>query len=74
MRAWPIVALGVSVGLTAAASAVTVMAGERQASFARNAAALEQRWNHDTTAGEPAASLAPLRSRLAASPYRTAPA
>lgn len=74
MRAWPIVALGVSVGLTAAASAVTVMAGERQASFARGAAALEQRWNHDTTAGEPASSLAPLRSQLAASPYRTAPA
>ena len=73
MRAWPIVALGVSLGLTATASAVTVMAGDRQASFARNAATLEQRWKHDVTAGEPAASLAPLRSQLAASPYRTAP-
>jgi lipoprotein-anchoring transpeptidase ErfK/SrfK len=73
MRAWPIVALGVSLGLTATASAVTVIASERHASFARNAAALEQRWNHDATAGEPAASLDPLRSQLAASPYRTAP-
>lgn len=73
MRAWPIVALGVSLGLTATASAVTVMASDRQASFARNAATLEQRWNHDVKAGEPAASLAPLRSQLAASQYRTAP-
>lgn len=73
MRAWPIVALGVSLGLTATASAVTVMASDRQASFARNAATLEQRWKHDVTAGEPAASLAPLRSELAASQYRTAP-
>lgn len=73
MRAWPIVALGVSLGLTATASAVTVMAGNRQASFARSAATLEQRWKHDVTAGEPAASLVPLRSQLAASPYRTAP-
>ena len=49
------------------------MAGGRQASFARNAAALEQRWNDDTTAGEPAASLEPLRSQLAASPYSNTP-
>jgi lipoprotein-anchoring transpeptidase ErfK/SrfK len=74
MRLWPIVASGLGVALVGTGSAVTVMASDRQASFAHHAAALEQRWGTEITAGEPAASLEPLRSQLAASPYSKSPA
>ncbi|MHB8488644.1 MAG: L,D-transpeptidase [Candidatus Dormibacteria bacterium] len=74
MRALPIAAAGFVIGLTASAATLTAVAGGREASFARHAAALEQRWKTDTVAGEPAASLAPLRSQLAASAYSKTPA
>jgi len=73
MRALPVVAAGLSIGLTAAATGLTAFASSRQASFAHRASALEQRWKADTAAGEPAASLAPLRTELAHSTYQTAP-
>jgi lipoprotein-anchoring transpeptidase ErfK/SrfK len=74
MRALPIVAAGLGIGLIASGIAVTAVAGGRQASFARQAAALEQRWRADTANGEPAAGLEPLRSQLAASEYSKTPA
>ncbi len=74
MRVWPIVASGLGVALVGTGSAVTVMASDRQASFAHHAAALEQRWGTEITAGEPAATLEPLRTQLAASPYSKSPA
>src|ERR1700686_2994565 len=73
MRALPVVAAGLSIGLTAAATGLTAFASSRQASFAHRASALEQRWKADTAAGAPAASLAPLRTELAHSTYETAP-
>jgi len=73
MRALPVVAAGLSIGLTAAATAMTALASGREASFAHRAAALERRWESDVAAGEPAASIEPLRSQLARSPYETAP-
>jgi lipoprotein-anchoring transpeptidase ErfK/SrfK len=73
MRVFPIVAVGLGIALTGAASAVTVMASDRQASFAHRAAALEQRWKTDTADGVAAAAFEPLRSQLAASPYETEP-
>jgi hypothetical protein len=69
MRALPIVAAGLSFGLAAAAATLTAVANGHQGSFAREAAALEQRWNTETAVGEPAATLAPLRRELAASSY-----
>ena len=69
MRALPIVAAGLSLGLAAAAATLTAVANGHQGSFAREAAALEQRWNTETAVGEPAATLAPLRRELAASSY-----
>jgi lipoprotein-anchoring transpeptidase ErfK/SrfK len=74
MRALPIVAAGLGIGLIASGIAVTAVAGGRQASFARQAAALEQRWRVDTANGEPAAGLKPLRSELATSEYSKTPA
>ena len=74
MRALPIVAAGLGIGLVASATALTAVAGGRQSSFAHQAAALEQRWNADTAAGEPAAGLELLRSELAASEYSKTPA
>jgi hypothetical protein len=74
MRALPIVAAGLGIGLAASATALTAVAGGRQASFARHAAALEQRWDADTAAGEPAASLEPLQRELASSAYSKTPA
>ena len=74
MRTMPIVAAGLGIGLTASAVALTAVAGGHQASFARQAAALEQRWHVDTAGGEPASSLAQLRSELAASAYSKTPA
>jgi lipoprotein-anchoring transpeptidase ErfK/SrfK len=74
MRALPIVAAGLGIGLTASATSLTAVASGRQASFARHAAALEQRWDADTAAGEPAASLEPLQRQLAASAYSKTPA
>ena len=50
MRALPIVAAGLGIGLAASATALTAVAGGRQASFARHAAALEQRWDADSAA------------------------
>jgi lipoprotein-anchoring transpeptidase ErfK/SrfK len=73
MRALPVVAAGLSIGLTATVTAMTALASGRHASFALHAAALEHRWDADTAAGEPAASVAPLRSRLAGSAYTSAP-
>ena len=73
MRVLPIVAAGLSVGLSASAAALTAVATGRQASFARQAGALEQRWDADTAAGEPGASLVKLRSQLAASEYSKTP-
>jgi lipoprotein-anchoring transpeptidase ErfK/SrfK len=73
MRALPIVAAGLGIGLAATATSLTAVASGRQASFARHAAALEQRWDAATTAGEPAVSLDPLRSQLAASAYSKTP-
>lgn len=73
MRALPIVAAGLSIGLTASAAALTAVASGHKGSFARQAAALEQRWDAEATAGEPAATLAPLRTQLAASAYSSAP-
>ena len=73
MRALPIVAAGLGIGLIASGIAVTAVAGGRQASFARQAAALEQRWHTDTAAGEPAAGLRRLRSELSTSEYSKAP-
>jgi L,D-transpeptidase catalytic domain len=73
MRALPVVAAGLSIGLTATVGAMTALASGRQASFARQAVALEHRWDADTAAGEPAASLHPLRSQLARSAYESAP-
>jgi hypothetical protein len=73
MRALPVVAAGLSIGLTATVEAMTALASGRQASFAHAAAALEHRWDADTAAGEPAASLEPLRSQLARSAYDSAP-
>jgi lipoprotein-anchoring transpeptidase ErfK/SrfK len=73
MRALPVVAAGLSIGLTAAATAMTALASGRQASFAHQAAALERQWNSDMAGGEPAASLEPLRSQLGRSSYDTAP-
>ncbi|HEY8675479.1 MAG TPA: L,D-transpeptidase [Candidatus Dormibacteraeota bacterium] len=73
MRALPVVAAGLSIGLTATVGAMTALASGRQASFARQAAALEHRWGADTAAGEPAAGLQPLRSQLARSAYESAP-
>lgn len=69
MRALAIVAAGLGVGLTGSAAALTAVASGHQASFARHAATLEQRWNADTANGEPPASLEPLRRQLAASAY-----
>src|ERR1700688_492372 len=74
MRALPIVAAGLGIGLIASGIGVTAVAGGRQASFARQAAALEQRWRADAAAGEPAAGLEALRSQLAASEYSKTPA
>jgi hypothetical protein len=73
MRALPVVAAGLSIGLTATVTAMTALATGRQASFAHHAAALEHKWEADAAAGEPAASLAPLRSQLARSAYESAP-
>jgi hypothetical protein len=73
MRALPVVAAGLSIGLTATVGAMTALASGRQASFAHTAAALEHRWDAETAAGEPAASLEPLRSQLARSAYDSAP-
>jgi lipoprotein-anchoring transpeptidase ErfK/SrfK len=73
MRALPVVAAGLSIGLTATVGAMTALASGRQASFARQAAALEHKWGADTAAGEAAASLQPLRSQLAHSAYESAP-
>jgi lipoprotein-anchoring transpeptidase ErfK/SrfK len=73
MRALPVVAAGLSIGLTATLGTMTALASGRQASFAHQAAALEQRWDSEVAAGEPAASLAPLRKELARSAYESSP-
>src|SRR5579864_1667678 len=73
MRALPIVAAGLVIGIAGSATSLTAVASGRQASFARNASALEQRWDADIAAGEPAATLEPLRSQLAASAYSKTP-
>src|SRR6202162_5436058 len=73
MRALPVVAAGLSIALTATLGTMTALASGRQASFARQAAVLEQRWDAEVAAGEPAASLAPLRHELARSAYESAP-
>src|ERR1700719_1359523 len=73
MRALPVVAAGLSIGLTATLGTMTALASGRQASFAHQAAALEQRWDSEVAAGEHAASLAPLRKELARSAYESSP-
>jgi lipoprotein-anchoring transpeptidase ErfK/SrfK len=73
MRALPVVAAGLSIGLTATLGTTIALASGRQASFAHQASALKQRWDSEVAAGEPAASLAPLRKELARSAYESAP-
>jgi len=72
MRALPIVVAGISVALAGTAAGVTALAGGRHASFARQATALEQRWETEIAGGEPVASIAPLRKQLSDSPYEKA--
>jgi L,D-transpeptidase catalytic domain len=73
MRALPIVAAGICVALTGTIGGMTALASGRQASFARHAAALEQRWTADTAAGEPPATVEPFRKQLGSAVYTKAP-
>jgi lipoprotein-anchoring transpeptidase ErfK/SrfK len=56
--------------VTSAAPAANVA---RQTAFLERARLLSQAWDADAVQGVPTASLLPLRQRLAASPYETAP-
>jgi lipoprotein-anchoring transpeptidase ErfK/SrfK len=65
-------ALGLTLAAIAGGGGLTATASTRSHTFSAGAAALETRWKAEVADGVPAASLAPLRRALAASPYRSA--
>jgi len=72
MRPVRITIAGLSIALVAAGITAAVLGATRSAAFSREAAAIQHRWDLETTEGVPAAQLSPLRAELLASQYDSA--